>query len=115
MSTTATHKVRINTGDVAMDAELNDTETAQAIWNALPFGGQGNTWGDEIYFGIPVVKQLERDHIIQRRQEYRQRRIALRQVARLRQLGQFELDTILRVFPKKNALHVMTAALREMR
>lgn len=59
MSTTATHKVRINTGDVAMDAELNDTETARAIWNALPFRGRGNTWGDEIYFGIPVVKQLE--------------------------------------------------------
>ena len=63
----------------------------------------------------PAAKQLERTRIIQRRQEYRRRRIALRQVARLRQLGQFELDTILRVFPKKNALHVMAAALRKMR
>ena len=59
MSSTATHKVRIDVGAVTMDAELNDTETARAIRDALPFGGQGNTWGDEIYFGIPVVKQLE--------------------------------------------------------
>ena len=45
MSSTATHKVRIDVGAVAMDAELNDTETARAIRDALPFGGQGNTWG----------------------------------------------------------------------
>ena len=59
MSSTTTLRVRIDAGAAAMDAELNDTETARAIWDALPFGGRGNTWGDEIYFGIPVVKELE--------------------------------------------------------
>ena len=37
-----------------IEAELNDTDTAAAIWNALPISQSGNTWGDEIYFRIPV-------------------------------------------------------------
>ena len=37
-----------------MLAELNGTRTAQMIWDALPIEARGNTWGDEIYFGIPV-------------------------------------------------------------
>ena len=59
MSSTTNLKVRIDAGVMAMDARLNDTETARAIWDALPLGGRGNTWGDEIYFGIPVVQELE--------------------------------------------------------
>jgi len=62
-----------------------------------------------------AVDQLERDRIIQRRQEYRQRRIAPRQVAGLRQFAQFEFDTILGAIPQENALHVAAAALRKMR
>jgi hypothetical protein len=37
-----------------MEAELNDSPTAQMIWEALPVVGRANTWGDEIYFRIPV-------------------------------------------------------------
>jgi hypothetical protein len=37
-----------------MGAELNDSPTAQLIWEALPMAGQANAWGDEIYFTIPV-------------------------------------------------------------
>jgi hypothetical protein len=34
---------------------LNDSETARLIWEALPIEAPANTWGDEIYFGIPVA------------------------------------------------------------
>lgn len=52
-------KITITTGDVSLSAELGDTKTAQEIWNALPFEGTANTWGDEIYFEIPVVVPQE--------------------------------------------------------
>jgi hypothetical protein len=45
----------------AMEAELNDSPTAQQIWEALPIEGTANTWGDEIYFEIPVVAAQEAD------------------------------------------------------
>lgn len=51
--------IRITAGLVEMDAVLNDTDTAQAVWNALPITAAANTWGDEIYFGIPVNADLE--------------------------------------------------------
>lgn len=47
-------KIRIKAGQVEVEAELNDTKTAEAIWEALPITGRGNRWGDEIYFSIPV-------------------------------------------------------------
>jgi hypothetical protein len=47
-------RVKITAGDVTAYGELNDTTTAQKIWDALPIEARGNTWGDEIYFGIPV-------------------------------------------------------------
>jgi len=47
-------KIRITAGDVSVTASLNDSKTAEAIWNALPIEARANTWGEEIYFGIPV-------------------------------------------------------------
>ena len=47
-------KIKITAGDVTAIGELNDNPTADAIWDALPISARGNTWGDEIYFGIPV-------------------------------------------------------------
>jgi len=47
-------KIKITAGAVQATAELNDSKTANAIWEALPIKARGNTWGDEIYFGIPV-------------------------------------------------------------
>jgi len=52
-------QIKINIGGIEAYAELNDSETAKAIWNALPFESQGSTWGDEIYFSIPVKLKAE--------------------------------------------------------
>lgn len=42
-----------------MRAELNDSATAAAIYRALPIEAEARTWGDEIYFPIPVDQPLE--------------------------------------------------------
>ena len=52
-------KIRITAGAIEATAELNDTRTAQAIWEALPIKGRVNLWGDEIYFSIPLDLKLE--------------------------------------------------------
>ena len=52
-------KITITINDIKMSAELNDSKTAQKIWDALPIEGSVNTWGDEIYFSIPANLPLE--------------------------------------------------------
>jgi hypothetical protein len=52
-------KITITVEDVKMSAELNDSETARKIWEALPIEGNVNKWGDEIYFSIPVNTESE--------------------------------------------------------
>jgi hypothetical protein len=54
-------RIMISAGGVSLPAELNDNPTAQQVWDALPIEGQANTWGDEIYFGIPVAADQESD------------------------------------------------------
>ena len=51
--------IRITAGSVVVDAELNDTDTAGAIWEVLPIQANGNTWGDEIYFRISAENEVE--------------------------------------------------------
>jgi hypothetical protein len=47
-------QIRISAGGVAVTAVLNDSDTAGQLWDALPITGRAQTWGDEIYFSIPV-------------------------------------------------------------
>lgn len=54
-------KVRISVGNLTMEAQLNDTPTARLVGEALPLKSSFNTWGDEIYFSIPVDAALEPD------------------------------------------------------
>lgn len=56
-----TYRINVAAGPVTMEAELNDSPTAQKIWEALPIAGQANVWGDEIYFAIPVQAEQAAD------------------------------------------------------
>ena len=47
-------KVLITINNLSVSAELNDSVSADKIWEALPLSGNANVWGDEIYFEIPV-------------------------------------------------------------
>jgi len=53
-------RIRITAGSVAADALLDDSETARLVWGALPLTVAGETWGDEVYFSIPVKAKPER-------------------------------------------------------
>ena len=52
-------KINIVTSEVEMEGLLNDTDTAAAILEKLPVRGRVNTWGEEIYFEIPVAMEPE--------------------------------------------------------
>lgn len=53
-------KLKISAGGVTATADLNDSRTADAIWRALPIEARASTWGDEIYFSIPVSMSEEK-------------------------------------------------------
>jgi len=55
----AVKKIAITIEDFKVGASLDDSETAKKIWEALPIKSRVNTWGDEIYFSIPVNVGLE--------------------------------------------------------
>jgi hypothetical protein len=52
-------RIQIQAADLEMVAQLNDTRTANVIWEALPLSALANIWGDEIYFAIPVKLEAE--------------------------------------------------------
>jgi hypothetical protein len=52
-------RIRIHAGKLSIIAELNDSKTAAAIQAALPVEALASTWGDEVYFPIPVELPLE--------------------------------------------------------
>jgi hypothetical protein len=55
----AERRIRITAGRVSAEAVLNDSNTAAAVWNALPLSVPGQRWGEEIYFDIPVTVTSE--------------------------------------------------------
>jgi len=42
-----------------VEAELFDTPTGRAVYEALPLQRNVNRWGEEIYFEVPVECELE--------------------------------------------------------
>ena len=47
-------KILITISNLSVSAALNNSVSADKIWEALPLSGSANVWGDEIYFEIPV-------------------------------------------------------------
>jgi uncharacterized protein len=47
-------RIRFDFGTLTLDAELLDTPTAQAVAAALPVSSSAMTWGEEVYFEVPV-------------------------------------------------------------
>jgi len=54
-------RIRFDFGTLSLDAELLDTPTAKAIAAALPFSASVLTWGEEVYFDVPVKVKREQD------------------------------------------------------
>jgi uncharacterized protein len=54
-------RIRFDFGTLTFEAELLDTPTARAIAAALPFAGSALTWGEEVYFEVPVKLKREAD------------------------------------------------------
>ena len=53
-------EIIIRAGSVEQKARLNNSPVAEKIWEALPIEATASTWGDEIYFAIPVRAELSR-------------------------------------------------------
>jgi uncharacterized protein len=52
-------RIRFDFGTLTLDAELLDTPTAKAIAAALPITSSALTWGEEVYFDVPVEVRRE--------------------------------------------------------
>jgi uncharacterized protein len=54
-------RIRFDFGSLTLDVETLDTPTAKAIAAALPLTASALTWGEEVYFEIPVKCPREKD------------------------------------------------------
>jgi len=54
-------RIRFDFGMLTLEAELLNTPTAKAIVAALPISSSVLTWGEEVYFDVPVNVALEPD------------------------------------------------------
>jgi hypothetical protein len=54
-------RIRFDFPGQSLEADLLDTPTAKAIAAALPYEARVMTWGEEVYFDVPVRVAREKD------------------------------------------------------
>jgi hypothetical protein len=54
-------RIRFDFGTLTLEADLADTPTAQAVLGRLPYQARVMTWGEEVYFDVPVEVARESD------------------------------------------------------
>ena len=52
-------RIKIISGSIQLSATLLDTPTASAIYDKLPIESKALTWGEEVYFEVPVKTSRE--------------------------------------------------------
>ena len=54
-------RIRIRWAGGSLEGTLNDTPTARQVAEVLPCTSRASTWGEEVYFELPVKAHLD-DH-----------------------------------------------------
>ena len=54
-------RIKIAWGSSEVTADLRETQTAKQLLKSLPCAARAQTWGEEVYFELPVEAQLEAD------------------------------------------------------
>lgn len=54
-------RIKMTIGGLELFAVLNETPTVTRLRQALPCDSRANTWGEEVYFALPVQASLEPD------------------------------------------------------
>ncbi|HTQ76940.1 MAG TPA: cyclophilin-like family protein [Burkholderiales bacterium] len=52
-------RLRLESGGISIELELEDCATTAALAAAAPFEARAQTWGEELYFSTPVSAKLE--------------------------------------------------------
>ena len=54
-------RIKFDFATLTLEAELSDTPTAKAVLAKLPYEARVMTWGEEVYFDVPVETPREKD------------------------------------------------------